>query len=318
LCDRFKEEKCYIPFDKLGKHNCWANEYKTEHLDLGPQWVRKETANMLGFKRWVNYDENVFHSPLCSDLLEYLRKRGQMVAMSENTIPMDGICQDSMTSLIIIRDPMSRIISHFRHLLTSFDSSKKCQDTSYASNSTGTTCPSLIKSIGTNSSDDDIKYFNITTMINYFDIMADNFYMRSLNDASVYGQALGFDGNADTYLDQALHNLRKFDWVMVLGSQQMDESKSNDLILKNGLGLDGGLGKSRVAKGGQLIQLTKEDEHILRKLNSYDETIWEEAKKLNALDIISLQQLLNHGGDRWKERVIDAKNTSRCCGYVCD
>ena len=309
---------CYIPFDKLGKHNCWANQYKTESLDLGPQWVRKETAEMFGFKRWVSYDENVFHAPSCSDLLEYLRKRGQMVAMSENTIPVDGICQESMTNLIIVRDPMSRIISHFRHLYTSFKSSKKCQETSYKENSVDMTCPSLIKSINTNSSENIIQYFNISTMMNYFDIMVDNFYMRSLNDASVYSKPLGFDGNAEQYLDQALRNLRNFDWVLLLGSQEMDKFKGNDLILKNGLGLKGGLGKSRVTKSRQLIKLTEDDEDMLRKLNSYDERIWEEAQKVHTLDVISLHKLIIHGDKRWKKREIDAKNASRCCGRVCD
>ena len=308
MCDRFKKEQCYTALDKLGKHNCWANQYKTDYLDLGPQWVRREISERFGFKHWVSYDENLFRSPRCSDLLKYLRKRGQMVAMSENTIPFDGICQGSMVNVIIVRDPMSRLISHFRHLYASLDRSKKSNNTAYMS---------LIKEQSANATNHGVKYFNITTMMNYFDIMTDNFYMRSLNDAHVYRKRLGFDGQASKYFDKAINNLRKFDWVLILDGEESDEGKNNDFILKNGLGLDGGLGRSRISGKEHAIDLTKNDRQIIMTLNSYDAQIWEEAKKLNALDIISLKKLSTHGGKKWFNRMRTERDEKYCCGRVC-
>ena len=112
--------------------------------------------------------------------------------------------------------------------------------------------------------------------------------------------------------------MQKIDWILLLDGKNENESENNDLLLQQGLGLSSGLPHSRPNPGANLNPL---DRSYLETVNKFDLRLWEEAHKLNTLDVYSLQQLQNYGGEVWhtfyskKEELFN--NPSRCCGNVC-
>jgi len=291
--------------------NCWARRYKSHTVDFGPQWQRKQYSEELKMKDWVYFYEHETPSSACSDIRHHLHHQNQTLAMSENWLPKGGnLCQQDFSNVIVVRDPIKRMSSHYQHLFEECIRGKKGVQKEK--------CLQMIQ--GGTLNENGINYFNITFMIKWFDIISDNYYLRSINDQNIYKKPFGMEGKGNEYLKMALDNLHNFDWVMVLHDGQADEEIINtDLITRQGLGLKQKFGHSRKQKGiSKNIRLDAKDVEKLKEVNKYDEVIWQEAKRLNALDVYSLKKLTQNGLDPFRGmQNISSGGESKCCGRIC-
>mmetsp|Transcript_9458 Transcript_9458/g.15198 ORF Transcript_9458/g.15198 Transcript_9458/m.15198 type:complete len:105 (+) Transcript_9458:108-422(+) len=100
---------------------------------------------------------------------------------------------------------------------------------------------------------------------------------------------------------------------MIMGSGDPMEEERNTAILTQGLGLQNGMGHSRAGQKSY-VHFDSSAENRLREINSLDQRIWEEAKKLHRLDVEALRLMKKHGGE-----ILDTAMTRNptCCGYVC-
>jgi len=87
--------------------------------------------------------------------------------MSENWLPTPGVCQDTFMNIIMIRHPIDRLLSHYNHILRLCKKEKS------------NTCHDMLQK-------NDPQYFNHTIMIQSFDIISDNYIVRSLNNLEGY------------------------------------------------------------------------------------------------------------------------------------
>ena len=330
LCEVFKAEKCFTPLHPEKPCNCWYPELKTSKVNFSTQWVREAANNFFNFQRWtVLGPKGHVPSSSCDDINEHLQQHNQTLAMSENWLPYDGVCSEYFMNTIIVREPMSRLLSHYNHLLRECIRRNKNQTQLCTSNM-------LLDHDIDNSNEEkngstDKKIFNVTAMTYHFDIITDNYYLRSLNTEHIYRKPLGFGNKGSEYLKKALKNLRQFDWILLLGGGEENESNNLDFILNKGIGLTSGMGMDRVHHTSSKSMFS--DESYLKTLNHYDSQIWEEAQILHQLDIESLRQLEKYGGETWKGRKPQMLNlrssssmerketgstqTRQCCGNIC-
>ena len=127
--------------------------------------------------------------------------------------------------------------------------------------------------------------FNVSRLIRELDLVTDNYYTRHLAGANAYSVPLG--GLTSQHKRVALQSLRAIDWVLPLGSLH------TELILTSGLGwrpgtmahpaLEGRLSASRIFS--EFCDFTRADRNILEQLNAPDVRLFEEAKRLHALDV---------------------------------
>ena len=306
LCDLLKEEQCFISPHNPNA-NCWSNRYRTQVIDLGPQWQRKKKSEAFGFPEWVLYNETAVPSSSCDQIVQYLQDNNQKVAMSENWLPEGGnLCQNYFSNIVVIRDPMRRVLSHYQHLY------RACMSKKTTKGLKRDQCHQMLH--GGIWNEESKNYFNLTFMMEWFDIVSDNYYVRSLNDQSVYKEPFGMNGKGGMYLQHALRNLRNFDWIILIQSGNDEEDINRELIIKYGLGLENDFGISRKKREKKSdIILRENDYKIMKKLNKYDQKIWSEAKRLNSLDVISLKKYAEYDTDWSKKR----SSHIECCGRIC-
>jgi hypothetical protein len=283
LCDTMKLDKCFIPQDAKRKANCWSYKYRSKQVDLGTKWVRhgKVNGTDIVFKNWVYYNESRSPSSTCLDIRNYLVQNMQTLAMSENWLPKGGVCQHGFLNVIVLRNPLERLRSHYQHLY----------DECIQHSSPGP-CALMLN---------EDKSFNIDFMNRTFDIITDNYNVRSLNEQAVYKEPTGFDGKGQIYLENAIENLSKFDWVLIVSAEK--ENDMNKIILEDGVGLSHGLPVSRKRnKRRQKNHFNAEDKKRIRKMNSLDLKLWREAKRIHKLDLISLRMMRKFSPTLWNER----------------
>lgn len=301
LCDLMKAEKCFYPPDREGKANCWAYQYRSKSIDLGTQWVRKNYSTRgvtthFELPSWMLYDEENTPSSSCNDIRDYLSRYNHTIAMSENWLPKSGVCTNDFLNVIIFRHPLDRLLSHYRHIYN------ECKHKSGRMS-----CSQMLLDGG--------EYFDVDYMNETFDIITDNFYTRSLNGQNVYSSPSSLP---DYHLDHARENLRDFDWILLLG---LEFENSTQEILEEGVGLRTPLPTSRQAGNTKkTIRFRSQDLQRLRKMNKLDFRLWEEAKRLHQLDLISIRKMKSASPLEWHERlkITDKNRRQGCCGVVCD
>lgn len=251
----------------------------------------------------------------CTDVAAKLQWRKRLGIMSESIIPfednhvLEGGC-NSFVGSIMFREPVARIQSHYQHLrqVCHYDDFKN-------------------KLAGYNDKTKAVN-FNLPFMKKAFDVVSDNYYARSLTGHSFYE----WEGNASIpslnqhpealtrVLPIANASLHAFDWVMVMGSGKKGEAKDHNTIISNGLGLTStkGYKKTNIGrKATKVAKLSEEDKAALKNLNSLDYVLWNEAKELNRLDLISIHRMMPYK-DAFTQAMKDQKaNRKDCCGYVC-
>ncbi len=308
--------RCYKPSEGSEKENCWLRHAQDlKDIPFSAHWIREEKFNDIGkaMPHRMAIDPKRLPSTTftCEAVQNYLHDYNQLVVFDESYLPAeeggDGKLCQQFNNVIIFREPISRILSHFQHLYNACDS-KRSKDS----------CDKMIRQpIKKNKP----KYFNVTLMTNWFDIISDNYYTRSLNDKRGFIQAEGMvdDGYGKELFNNALENLRDFDWVILLQSGNYTEDGMNrQKIIEHGLGLyDMEMHHERSRQNmtgdaaiGSDIFLHPDDYEALIKRNKFDMDLWEEAKKLHALDVSSLERLKK----MQEKRVMDS---DKCCGFVC-
>jgi len=243
----------------------------------------------------------------CSSFQGAMERQGRLALESEWVVPFEaqqqqqhaggGGCRKLVNS-IIFREPMARILSHYKHLeLLARGGTKK-----------------KMKMKGNN------RIFNVDFMTKVFDVLSDNYYTRSLVAHGIYewehtNQTLTQHPEAWTKIwptaNASLHNM---DWVMLMGSSNESEEADRNLIIRNGLGLAVNLGHNRTGSTKQK-QSKLSDEQRLRDMNALDYKLWEEALELNRLDVVSLNRM-----KPYYEAALEATKLERndhCCGLVC-
>jgi len=292
-----KKEQCFHPPDREGKSNCWAYKYRSEFIDLGAQWIRKKYALNLNFElpKWMLYDDENTPSYSCNGVRNYLNTYDHSIAMSENWLPDTGLCIHDFLNIMIFRHPLERLRSHYRHIY----------DTCTRRSNHPELCSRMIT---------DGKYFDVDIMRNAFDIVTDNYYVRSLNDQHVYSSSIG--SLRQSQLNSARENLRNFDWILLLGPEYDNSTKE---ILQEGIGLSDGLPKSRqVGKEEKIFDFRPTDWKGLEKMNELDLELWNEAKRLHRLDLLSIRKMKSVSPQSWYQRFnVTSKNTKSCCGVIC-
>ena len=89
----------------------------------------------------------------------------------------------------------------------------------------------------------------------------------------------------------ANHSLHSLDWIALMGSEDEEEELHRNELFRYGAGLDGNKTMIHARASGTPKESLLSDPDYLRKLNSLDYKLWEEAKKLNRLDLISIQRM---------------------------
>ena len=300
LCDAMKADRCFVTPDKRIKAFCWAGRYKSKSIDLGTKWARRRKVNEtnIQFKNWVFYDENSSPSSTCSDVRAFLQKRNQSLAMSENWLPNGGVCEHDFMNIILLRHPLERLLSHYRHLYY------EC-----VHHSPPDSCTSMLTEDG---------YFDIDFMNKTFDIVTDNYNVRSLNEQYVYKEPTGFNGKGDDYLAAAMANLNKFDWVLLLTPGEETTLNQTNMLMREGIGLSHSLPVSRKRSGrAKKLRWSREDEERLMQMNSLDLKVWEEAKRLHKLDVVSVKRMREASMHLWEKRGSSkCMGGERCCGVI--
>jgi hypothetical protein len=309
LCDLFKANQCFVPPQGNPKANCWSPEYKNMGVNLGPQWLRKESCKEFNLPTWMSYDEKNMQSSSCDALVEYLQRSGQKVAMSENWLPMGGtLCQNQFVSVLTMRHPVRRILSHYQHI---FNVCLKSNPVESA------VCLTMLNDQVWDRGNR--TYFNISLTSKSFDIITDNYYMRSLSDQNVYKEPFQMNGRRKEYFQQAKNNLNSFDWIILLDSDadDFDNNMNRDLIVRYGLGLhhDFGFSRKRSEKNSDVsnIDLLQQDYEDLIAINKYDLQLWHEAKMLSNLDVAYINRSMQYY-DNTRNQI---EHDTDCCGHIC-
>jgi len=280
---------------------------------LGPQWQRMNHSEQFILPTWTRYDEKTTYSSSCEEIANFLEESGQAVAMSENWLPKGGnLCQNHFINIFIMRDPLRRIISHFQHLF------HLCVKTHAQKKENETLCLTMLNDKLWNRGNE--TYFNLTVMMESFDIVTDNYYLRSLNDQKIYGSPFGMNGRGEEYLNKALQNLQNFDWILILDDESNNSLENNiniNSIVRNGLGLLSEFGVSNQRSRGNLdissINLIQRDFEVMEHLNRYDLQIWHEARRLNRMDIEYINEIR-----KFNLTTRASFNGFRnCCGHIC-
>jgi hypothetical protein len=307
LCDIFTKEQCFQTPKAYKKWNCWHPKMTTKEVDFKPQWIRSSAAEPYNLqhlsyparKHWIVLDPYT-PEPTCEHVRMYMAQFKQKIAMSENWLPLGGVCQDDFMNLITIRNPMDRLVSQYSHIL------RVCKKIN-AKNSTRCD-PLIVKPISNNSR----SFFNLTNWMTHFDIVSDNYLVRSLSSREGYQMPFG---HMDAFIHSALENLRKFDWILIIDSNNKFE-RSTDTLLKVGLGLNSTLPKNNSKPNSTKESLSDESFKILADWNQLDYEIWLEAQKLHELDYQSLTYMRKYAHDLfqiWNQR----RGRDSCCGRFC-
>lgn len=303
-------------------YNCYVSQnklipdgpiWKQQKFNLGPRWTRLAIQQKLKLDGWMGGIPEDNTIP-CSIIENHFENENNMVVFSENHLVSGNTCQNGMINSIVVREPMKRLLSHYNDIYLwclKYKDNPLCLNMLLGGNLT-----------------DGVRVYDTMFMTESFDFISDNIYARSLNSHEIYYAPLGFEGmDSDSILQSALESLRQMDWVVVIGSGSPTESESNDVILKDGLGLKIGLPHSNtVGTKSSASSTTKtpsalstQGKVFLKKLNDLDYRIWEEAQTLNELDATSIKHMKEHGA----EVILEYENNKRksdgdyCCGYVC-
>ncbi len=294
------------------KANCWSPEYKQMGVpvSLGPQWLRKKSCKEFNLPKWMSYDEKNVPSSSCDTLVQFLERSRQKVAMSENWLPVGGtLCQHQFVSVLVMRHPVRRILSHYQHIFNICMKSNPFESA---------ICLTMLNNQVWDRGNQ--AYFNISVTSKSFDIITDNYYMRSLSDQSVYKEPYQMNGRSEEYFQQAMNNLRSFDWIILLDNDTDDDFDNNmnrDLIIRYGLGLhhDFGFSRKRSETNSDVshIDLLQQDFEDLMEINKYDLQLWHEAKRLSYLDVIYINRSMQYY-DNARNQIEHSMN---CCGHIC-
>ena len=333
ICEAFKskQHQCRkIPSRKERKktkteynYNCWIGQqgiqdteklWQKQTFTFVPSWARTKVQKEMHLDLWMREGPNNNIIP-CSTIENYFETEDNMVVFSENHLIQGKICQKGILNSIIIREPMSRLLSHYNDIYL------WCMKNKY-----NPRCLRMLE--GGNITAPGSGIYDTMFMANNFDFITNNIYTRSLNNNTIYYAPMNFPGmNSDEILSSALKSLQEMDWILVLGSGNPSERENNDLILSDGLGLGNGLphsnkqgskGKSNDRKISG--QFTPDGRLYLEKLNALDYRIWEEAKKLHELDATSVHLMQKYGGhiiDKFNHQKNRTQKGDYCCGYMC-
>jgi hypothetical protein len=239
----------------------------------------------------------------CPELRDAYIESSKSVLMSENWLPTkEGLCPEYFMNTIIFREPTKRLHSHYNQLYdlcVKFNSRQSC-DHSFILESDATTS-------------DDVRSFDTPAVAAMFDVVTDNFYARSLNGKAVYESRSPPDGAA---LQTAIEHVGQFDWVLIVGSDNpTTESKHNNYVLRHGLGLHQDLGVSNAREHRNNISGSIDLEFLKPHLR-LDYVLWEEAKRLQWLDVQSLRLMARHV-EWWEESPVATSGDKPCCGGIC-
>jgi hypothetical protein len=239
----------------------------------------------------------------CSELRDAYIEYSKSVLMSENWLPTkEGLCPEYFMNTIMFREPTKRLESHYHELYDlclRFNSHQACDHLL------------ILESNATTS--DDVRSFDTPAMAAMFDVVTDNLYARSLNGKAVYESRTPLDGAA---LQTAIEHVGKFDWVLIVGSDNpTTESKHNNYLLRHGLGLHQDLGVSNARKHRNNSS-SGIDLEFLQPYLRLDYALWEEAKRLQWLDVQSLRLMARHA-EWWDESSVPTSRDKSCCGGIC-
>jgi hypothetical protein len=306
VCTLFQNQTC----GKLPTY-CWQS---TPTFSQKPLWLRKSEKEFIPYPSWL-YPARQRGSTTCGELVKDLSDSHRLLTMPENFLPDEGVCEHDFLSSIAIRDPIERLQSHYDHLI------KECFWKFNKQNETTSPCykPFIGREDGPH------RKYNITLTARYFDIVTDNYLLRSLNNQSGYLQPFGFDGKGEQFFQNSMESLRKFDWILITDSTYEPKAVENDQILMQGLGLTEGLRAVRVSPRHKLTDadpysFRPDDLRYLKDLNEFDIRIWQEAHRLHALDVESLRRLALYSETLSYVSEKKNNNTVRelCCGHICN
>eukprot|EP00966_Prymnesium_polylepis_P249236 5762229-Prymnesium_polylepis.1 len=217
-----------------------------------------------------------------------------------------------MTTVGLFRKPLARLHSHYRHVMSSVTGFQREQR-----RAAPLFAPERIylrtKQHGPASDglqrEPALPAFNVSYIApKLLQTISDNYYTRSLAGRSAWRTPFG-ELNA-THLAAAQRVLRSLDWVLVL------ESRSTPLILERGLGLGDGVLPHERHTTKDTADFASSDVQYLSQLNRFDIELYDEAVRLNMLDLKSLEALKLHAPEAFAQ-VRGGGKGPRCCGYTC-
>lgn len=220
-----------------------------------------------------------------------------------------------MVNAIVLREPLARLESHYKHLLRMGHESSivwKGKNFYRLKNGTGG--------------------FDVHYMTATFDIVSDNYVTRSLAGHGFYAwgpnstlypgsPSLAKHPEAWTKIYPiARASLHSFDWVMLLSTGQPDDVANRHLILKYGWGIENATLGNPNPSQHQTRTSQLSDPEFSRKLNELDYKLWEEAVELNRLDIVSIKRMMPYYQAALEKAKADKardRSNAKCCGRIC-
>ena len=248
--------------------NCHADAYDYNAPDDMPHWNgRRQDPSGLD---------------KCAGLVRYARENKYTLEANENYLVDDGLCPE-FWNVIIMRDPIDRIVSHMRELFVLPPNSATAE-------------------VETGPDVWDPERLTLEELFSRVPILSDNFYIRSLLGAAAY--ELPFGAISDEHLEKAKRVLESFDLVLVLNP---------DLMLSLRLYLGWSCSNSRrVSLNDFALKIYSrwgdEDWQRLKDQNRFDIALVEHAVELFKLDRL----VLDH-----KDFTIHRRCSNAECGFLC-
>jgi hypothetical protein len=290
-------------------------------LKMRPYWYRnnKQTSEM-GSQPWGRLLP-WFRDVTCRELEKKMGWANWKVVMSERNIPFAKIQSGKLQPLctkfvnsINFRDPVGRIESHYQHLF------RNCQETMRRNKEPESNCNQLFYTT------EEGDKFNVPKLVKIYDILSDNYYTRSLNPEWVYKwQASSSIPTLSQHpkamseiLPFANASLHAFDWVFLVKSgPEQEEAEKNDLVFRYGMGFPNStlryFGHSGKVTPFEETGKTLSDVSLLRRIQSLDYLLFEEAKRLHRLDVIASERMKPH----IEALMARIQGNQRCCGSTC-
>jgi len=277
---------CRAPGGPEIKHPPGTPGELLELVTGGNCWSKAFGDKFTWFPESIKYRNQSEESYTCARRLDYSRESGLNFFANEGFLPeppMDRPCSTYGLTLEVLREPISRAISHLNHE----------KDDAYLMDGPAKAC---VPAEWRHTVKVPFQFLNLTCYGTLQHVTANNYQTRLLAGRDAFQQPLG--GVSEKHLAEAKNALRRFDVLLLVNHRLMENAVDADTILKVGLGFRVRSSEARkINKRKYEVNLTEADAAFLREQNSLDLELFNYAE-----DLFELDSYLYHQAEKLCER----------------
>ena len=312
------------------QHGCMSASFNTDiggcwtpDFDDGPRWIPEEAIRPLRpsyamdgpmtqrrYSTSSGYDACLVRKKWADG--NRVNLMATETSLSESTVK-HGVCNSTMTTLTLLRDPVARLHAHYRHVVRLVSNLQADQGKRAPLFSPERVYKSTAPDANTTATPSTAKWlpeFNVTYLATrLLPRVSDNFYTRTFAGETAWRTPFG--ALTESHLAVALSTLRSLDWVILLGDT------NTQLLLERGLGLADGLLPHERQGEMDTAAFPPHDIRFLSQVNRFDQLLFNEAMRLNALDVASLKALQIWAPETFLAARSPIAEGFSCCGYAC-